>query len=544
MSRWAKVELEVKRQFTAVSTAVIAVIALALIGLAAPAIADATDGTPPVVHLSGSAVSAVEEEASSGSYELVIAASDGSASEPQSGVAKIEVSVDGSGQQSWEKYCPEGSCELEETWTWTPAGYSGTGHELVVKVTDHAGNVTEEEVSWEGLAEIPQEAAPAGTDTTSPAIAFSGSAVMATLEGATTGGYELRMKATDGSPSEPQSGVAKIEVGVDGTTLQSWEKYCPIGSCRLKVKWPYVPSSYTGSGHKITVTIRDHAGNVTVRTLEPDLVGPEFESPFEAVAVVPPEEPGASVSFSLAADPPLADGSTPGSGLDHYVYRYSLNGGLPTEWKTSSIPYFVAPGAEVGETLSLEVYAVDRVGNEGPVETASTQVEAQQERTLEEEREIEEAEEADPGPGEMLFEYVENAGPSAITPFAVNPNRCEGKASEPHPSTHAAHEGYDRINGTTWVECGSGGWTGVVRSHLERWNGEVWKTVGSLAIEPIVKSYIKTKANSWTECTPGLYRTYGVITVNAPPEGELKSPPTQKEYSGSRRVFAEDCLEG
>src|ERR1700755_1302104 len=158
------------------SIAIMALVATSIAILAALALsAGATepDTTPPAFTISGTAIKAVEEEAQSGSYELHIAATDGSEAAPQSGVAKIEVSVDGSGQQSWEKYCPEGSCSLEQTWTWIPGNYSGAYHVLTVKVTDHAGNTTEEDISPEGVAEVPREAA-YGSDVTAPKISFSG----------------------------------------------------------------------------------------------------------------------------------------------------------------------------------------------------------------------------------------------------------------------------------------------------------------------------------------------------------------------------------
>lgn len=256
---------------TAIVTTAVLVVGLTM--LAGSASATEPDTTPPVVVLSGSAIKAVEEEAQTGNYELHVAATDGSESEPQSGIAKIEVSVDGSGQQSWEKYCPEGNCSLEETWTWLPANFSGAYHVLAVKVTDHAGNTTEEEISPEGVEEVPCEHG-YGTDTIPPKVSFSGTAVEAAETGATTGEYELRMLAKDGSSAEPQSGISKIEIAVDGTTLQSFEKYCPVGNCRLRVNWPYAPGNFSGTEHVITVTVRDHAGNVTTRTLELDRTPP------------------------------------------------------------------------------------------------------------------------------------------------------------------------------------------------------------------------------------------------------------------------------
>jgi hypothetical protein len=251
-------------------------ILLSLIGVfTATAGATEPDKTPPTLALTGTAIQAVKEGKSTGTYELHIVASDGSKSVPQSGVAKIEVGVDGYGRQSWEKYCPEGNCSLTENWTYSPGSYSSEGPRwITVKVTDQAGNATEDEVTIEGIEVVPREAAPTGSDTTPPTITLAGSAQKAVWQGAASGKYELRMFATDGSPAMPQSGVAKIEVAVDGTTLQSWEKYCPIGSCRLMVSWPYQPGNFAGTHHYVTVTARDHAGNVKAKKIEWDPTPP------------------------------------------------------------------------------------------------------------------------------------------------------------------------------------------------------------------------------------------------------------------------------
>jgi hypothetical protein len=338
-------------------------ITAALVGSAG---ATEPDKAPPVVTLSGTAVKAVEEGKTTGTYELHIVATDGSKTAPQSGVAKIEVGVDGSGQQSWEKSCPEGSCGLEEKWTYSPASYLFEAPRwITITVTDHAGNVTEEEISIEGLEEV-REAAPAGPDTTAPTITFLGSAVEAVETGATTGKYELRMLARDGSPSAPQSGVSKIEVAVDGTTVQSWEKYCPVGSCRLKIQWPYTPSSFTGTGHVLTVTVRDHAGNVTTRTIAPDttppvveLSGPLTEGLKEAVTVYPlhvhatdgqPEFPGSGVREIKIA----VDGTTVAS-----TTQTCPAGSCPLDydWSFESSKY-------AGPTHAVTVTAVDEANNE------------------------------------------------------------------------------------------------------------------------------------------------------------------------------------
>lgn len=346
------------------------VVTVGLLCFASSAGATEPDRTPPVVSLSGMAIKAVEEGKTTGTYELHIAATDGSEAAPQSGVAKIEVGVDGSGQQSWEKFCPEGSCALEQNWTYSPATFASEFPRwITVWVTDHAGNATEEEVSVEGLEEVPRETPPTEADTTPPTIALSGSAALAAETDATTGEYELRMLAEDGSPGAPQSGIAKIEVGVDGTMLQSWEKYCPVGSCRLKQQWTYSPAIYSGTGHVIKVVVHDHAGNVTTMILEPDKTPPTFGSPFSAAIEMRGEEPW--VVFSEATDGPSASGA-PGSGVASYRYRSAVNGGSYGSWAATTEPEFSASGLPRGAGVTLQVYAIDRAGNQTAVQTSST----------------------------------------------------------------------------------------------------------------------------------------------------------------------------
>jgi hypothetical protein len=304
------------------------------------------DKTPPVVTVSGSAIQAVEEYKTTGSYELHIVATDGSKTAPQSGVAKIEVAVDGSGQQSWEKSCPEGSCGLEESWTYAAGTYPSEGppHVITVKVTDHAGNATEERISWEGVEEVPGEAAPKGPDTTLPTIGLTGSALNAVKEGRTDGNYELHIAATDGSPSAPQSGVAKIEVGVDGSTLQSWEKYCPVGSCRLEVNWPYQPGNFSGETHVITVTVRDHAGNVRTRTIEPAPLSPVAAYPFEEGAgTVTEDVTGGGHQATLSA-----------SGVTWVPGKYGT--ALKFDGKEGCVTVSDSPALQLHEEFTLEAW--------------------------------------------------------------------------------------------------------------------------------------------------------------------------------------------
>ena len=216
---------------------------------------------------------------------------------------------------------------------------------ITVKVTDHAGNVTEERLSREGIEPVPGEAAPTGADTTPPDVGFFGSAVKAVEEGATTGSYELHIAATDGSPSAPQSGVSKIEVRVDGTTLQSWEKYCPVGSCPLEVTWPYQPGNFPGEGHVLTVTIRDHAGNVTTRTIEPT----EFP---QALAAWSFDEGSGTVAHDVTGNG--HDGTLSAKGVVWAEGKYG--GALKFDGKEGCVTVPDSPALRLHEGFTLEAW--------------------------------------------------------------------------------------------------------------------------------------------------------------------------------------------
>ena len=216
---------------------------------------------------------------------------------------------------------------------------------VLVKVTDHAGNVTEERISREGVEPVLGEAAPTGSDTIPPEIGFYGSAVKAAEEGATSGSYELHIAAVDGAPTAPQSGVAKIEVGVDGTTLQYWEKSCPVGSCHLEVTWPYAPGNFPGGGHVITITVRDHAGNVITRTIEPS----SFP---RLLAAYPFEEGSGSVTEDVSGNGHT--GTLSGKGVEWTPGKYGT--ALKFDGKEGCVTVPDSPALQLHEEFTLEAW--------------------------------------------------------------------------------------------------------------------------------------------------------------------------------------------
>jgi hypothetical protein len=515
------------------SAVVASMLCLVLSGLALAANARAADSSSPVASISGTAVRAVEEGKTTGTYELHVAAVDGSNSAPQSGVAKIEIGVNGSGQQSWENNCLGENCGLEVTWSYLPANYSSEFPRwLTVKVTDRAGNVTEYELSIEGLEQVPPEAAPSGADSTPPILEVTGSAVEAIDLGKTTGKFELRMFAQDGSPSAPQSGIGKLEVLVDGTAVQSWEKYCPKGSCRLKIQWTYSPEQYFPvKAHTVTVTARDRAGNVKSQTFELDKTPPKFAPSFFADAVT--SNGNTTVTFNEAHD-----SASPLERAPSYMYRYSLNSAPFTSWTQIATNYFVIPTPHENEEIRIEVYAKDFAGNRSTTESAQLKAAppAAYEPTAEEIAEAERDSELPGNPneshaflragktGQTQASQAVTIGGGAIVP----PERaCAVHANDPHISTSQGRLGLIKIKASGFAWCGPGAGGSKLRLAVALFRespyGGFYETYPPQEYKIVASPIAYKKAVRSTrplDCTPGHYYTKAYLY----PEGKPIDP--------------------
>lgn len=98
-------------------------------------------------------------------------------------------------------------------------------------------------------------------------------------------------------------------------------------------------------------------------TLE-DKTPPAFGSPFSAGVEM--REGAPWVAFTSASDA--------GSGLAEYRYRLSINGGAFGAWASTAEPEFSAAELPGGSDVEIQVYALDRAGNQSEVETASVQI--------------------------------------------------------------------------------------------------------------------------------------------------------------------------
>jgi NHL repeat-containing protein len=192
--------------------------------------------------------------------------------DPQSGAAKVAVKVDGITKATNAPGCPEKNCVINGSWSLNADEYTVGSHKVEVVATDAAGiSSAPKTVSVETHG-----------DRTAPTVVLSGSITEQATLGKTLPSYKLKVAATDPGPAEERkSGVAKLEIKVDGALVDSTSPGCPSEGCSLNREWTLNSSSYLGS-HFVTATATDAAGKTktVVQTIEVlrDESPPEFQN--------------------------------------------------------------------------------------------------------------------------------------------------------------------------------------------------------------------------------------------------------------------------
>jgi RHS repeat-associated protein len=108
-------------------------------------------------------------------------------------------------------------------------------------------------------------------DHTAPEVTLSGALTEQEKLGTLKTEYPLSIKATDGTEADPQSGVAKVEVKVDGKSKSTWNPGCATENCPFSGAWTLKTSEYTAASHEVEVLVTDAAGVVSENTIEVDL---------------------------------------------------------------------------------------------------------------------------------------------------------------------------------------------------------------------------------------------------------------------------------
>jgi tripartite motif-containing protein 71 len=116
-------------------------------------------------------------------------------------------------------------------------------------------------------------------DHTAPDVQLSGPLTEQGVLGTHRPSYALRIQATDGSGVAPQSGIASVEIKVDGKKIaqpeeSEWAPNCKSENCRFTGEWALNTSEFTAGSHQVQVIARDAVGLQTVKSIPAELHPP------------------------------------------------------------------------------------------------------------------------------------------------------------------------------------------------------------------------------------------------------------------------------
>jgi RHS repeat-associated protein len=198
-------------------------------------------------------------------------------------------------------------------------------------------------------------------DHTAPELSLSGPLTEQETVGTTLPEYPLEISAKDGSDDVPQSGVAKVEVKVDGKKVtmpeeSKWAPGCATQNCPFSRSWTLKASSYALGPHEVEVIATDGVGLTTSQTFEIELgqepLQTSFTSPhptFEAHEI-------SQIGFK---------GTREGKPVEGVTFKCSLDAG-ETPTTPCSSPFQVPADLEADKWHTLVVAAVDKSGNVDP----------------------------------------------------------------------------------------------------------------------------------------------------------------------------------
>jgi len=209
------------------------------------------------------------------------------ATEPNSGqmdnfgIASASLTIDGTEFQTLDEPCAAVACDLTGSYELDEANLADGLHQLSLQTLDAAGNTANS--NWTVF-----------TDATPPTLSDSGTLKDAAGSATPGSSYNLHVDATDGSSSQPGSGVKSVSVTVDGQQVaQRSNADCPGRSCPSSLDYTYQPSQFAqNQRHAIDVEVTDFAGNTT-----PDYF---YVNPQPDPAISPTSCP----SGPIAQDPP------------------------------------------------------------------------------------------------------------------------------------------------------------------------------------------------------------------------------------------------
>jgi DNA-binding beta-propeller fold protein YncE len=108
-------------------------------------------------------------------------------------------------------------------------------------------------------------------DHTTPEVALSGTMTEQGALGKKRPTYTIKAATSDGTEAQPQSGVAKVRIEVDGKVEAKSEPGCATKNCAIPLEWTLESSKYSAGQHTIKVVATDGVELATTKTLTIEL---------------------------------------------------------------------------------------------------------------------------------------------------------------------------------------------------------------------------------------------------------------------------------
>lgn len=184
-------------------------------------------------------------------------------------------------------------------------------------------------------------------DQTYPSLELRGTITEQGSLGTSRPNYELEINSSDGTVEQPQSGVARTAIEVDGKVVDESAPGCATQNCAVSRKWMLDASQYASGSHMLKVVSTDAVGNTITKS--------------QSFKLQPAAPPTVEVSGSATQQATL--------GTSRPRYLLSMNASTSAGFNGTPMapPVYVstvgATGTGKGQFLGARGTAVDSKGN-------------------------------------------------------------------------------------------------------------------------------------------------------------------------------------
>jgi sugar lactone lactonase YvrE len=104
-----------------------------------------------------------------------------------------------------------------------------------------------------------------------PVVSLGGTATEQGTLGTRLASYGVNVSATDGTEANPQSGVAKAVIELDGAIVREVSPGCSTRNCSASLEWTLEAGKYAAGTHTIKAVVTDAVGRTTTKSIQVEL---------------------------------------------------------------------------------------------------------------------------------------------------------------------------------------------------------------------------------------------------------------------------------